>query len=148
MRGVARLISSARTTLAKTGPGRKRKSPSFWSKKRDAADVGWQEIGGELDAAELAADRAREGAGEGRLAHARHVLDQDVPLAEQGDEQQLDHRPLPTITCSTLSITACASSDTAAKSALASCHPELRDCPPGRVHGEDHLLPHCTNVQG
>ena len=29
--------------------------------------------------------------GQQRLAHARHVLDQDVPLGQQGDHHQLDH---------------------------------------------------------
>ena len=53
---------------------------------REAGDVGRQQVGRELDAAEGAADALGERLGEHRLADARHVLDQDVSLAQQGDE--------------------------------------------------------------
>jgi hypothetical protein len=53
-----------------------------------------QQVGGELEAPEVAAQRAGEGAREQRLADAGHVFEQDVAFDEQGDEQQLDRRRL------------------------------------------------------
>ena len=58
VRGVARLISSASRTLAKIGPGPKRGSRPALVEERDAGHVGRQQVGRELDASELAADRA------------------------------------------------------------------------------------------
>jgi hypothetical protein len=55
-----------------------------------ADDVGGEEIGGALDAGELAVDRARQRAGEGRLAHARIVLDQRVSLGHERYEQMAE----------------------------------------------------------
>ena len=56
----------------------------------DACDVGGQKVGRELDPAECAVERSGEGLGEHRLADARDVLDQEVPLAQEGDEAKPD----------------------------------------------------------
>ncbi len=50
---------------------------------RRAGDVRGHQVGGELDAAELAAQHAAQRAHEERLAQARHALDQHVPAGEQ-----------------------------------------------------------------
>ena len=60
----------------------------------DPGHVAGQEIGGELDALEGAADRARDRLGQDRLADAGDVLDQDVTAAEQGDEHEEHFVPL------------------------------------------------------
>ena len=57
----------------------------------DAGDVAGQHVGRELDALELAADRPGERLGQHRFAHAGHVLDEDVALAEEAQHGQL-HR--------------------------------------------------------
>ena len=54
----------------------------------DPGDVAGEEIGGELDALEGAADRARDRLGQDRLADAGDILDEDVTAAEQGDEHE------------------------------------------------------------
>ena len=51
MRGLVRLISSASTMLAKTGPGMNWNSPRLLMEQAVAEDVGGQEVGGELEAA-------------------------------------------------------------------------------------------------
>ena len=56
----------------------------------DAHDVRGHEVRRALDAVEVRADRAREGARRHRLAGARHVLEQHVPAREQRDQQQLE----------------------------------------------------------
>ena len=47
-----------------------------------------QQIRRELDPPERAAEASGDGLGEDRLAGAGHVLDQQVPLAQQPDERQ------------------------------------------------------------
>ena len=54
---------------------------------RHAGDVAGQQVRGELDPAHRAVDRDRQRLGQRRLADARHVLDQEVPLGEQRDER-------------------------------------------------------------
>ena len=56
--GGVRLISSASSTLVKTGPGRKASSPARSVMR--AGEVGRQQVGGELDAAELDAEGPRQ----------------------------------------------------------------------------------------
>ena len=56
-----------------------------------ADHVRGQQVGGALHARVLGVERARERAGQGGLADARVVLDQDVPLGEQRDEHVADH---------------------------------------------------------
>ena len=88
--GEARLISSARTMLLNTGPGRNSKALRLPVPDGDAHDVGGQEVGGELDAAERAVDRRGEGLGQAGLADAGHVLDEEVPLGDQAEQRELD----------------------------------------------------------
>ena len=61
---------------------------------RDPGDVGGQQVGGELDPAYGAVDRAAESLGQHRLADPGHVLDQQVALGEQHDQGQVDRAPL------------------------------------------------------
>ena len=58
-----------------------------------ADDVGGQEVRGALHARELEIERPGERAGERRLAHAREVLDEDVPLGEERDDEVGDDLP-------------------------------------------------------
>ena len=60
----------------------------------DTGDVGRKQVGGELQALKSAAQRARQGFGQGGLAKAGDILQQNVALAEQGHEQELDGRLL------------------------------------------------------
>ena len=60
----------------------------------DAGHVAGEEIRGELDALEGAADRARDRLGQDRLADAGDILDQDVTAAKQGDEHEEHLVPL------------------------------------------------------
>ena len=88
--GVVRLISSARTTLANIGPGRNSKVWSGLVENRHAQDVGGEQVAGELDAAEGAVEHARERMRQGGFSHPRHILDQEVALAREADQRQLD----------------------------------------------------------
>src|SRR3954462_10237070 len=104
--GDARLPSSTTTMFAKIGPRRNSKRCSRWlytlvptmSAGRRSA-VHWmrgdwraarRQVGRALDAGELAVDAARERPGEGRLADARVVLDEDVALREQRDDHLVE----------------------------------------------------------
>ena len=84
--GVARLISSASTTLAKIGPG--------WNSKNVAAlrallhdvradDVGRHQVGRELDARERQVQDVGERVHEARLADAGNAFEQHVAAGEQ-----------------------------------------------------------------
>ena len=55
-----------------------------------AEDVRGEQVGRELEPAERAVDARGQGPGQQRLAHARDVLDQDVPLGQQRHDGQLD----------------------------------------------------------
>ena len=57
---------------------------------RDAGHVAGQEIRGALDAAEAATNRAGQRPGQGRLADAGHVLDQQMPAGQHGNQGLLD----------------------------------------------------------
>ena len=88
--GEARLISSAITTLANTGPGRNSNSVLCRLKiDRPVMSTGHQ-VGRELHPAHRAVDRAGQRLGERRLPDARHVLDQQVALGEQRDQRDAD----------------------------------------------------------
>ena len=91
--GDARLISSTSTTLAKIGPGPELEAVLAPVEDVDADDVGGQEVRGALHARELEVERPGERAGERRLAHAREVLDEDVPLGEERDDEVGDDLP-------------------------------------------------------
>ena len=59
-----------------------------------ADEVGGQQVGRELDAAERAAQHGGERAHGQRLGQARHALEQHVAAGQQRDEQALEHRVL------------------------------------------------------
>ena len=94
VRGVVRLISSASTIWAKTGPGRNSNSRRLLIEDRSAGDVGRQQVGRALNPLERAAHAAGERPGQHRLGDAGHVLQQDVPFAEPSDERQNELLPL------------------------------------------------------
>ncbi len=56
---------------------------------RHAEDVGGQQVGGELHALELEAQRGRERASECCLAEAGQVFDQQVAIGQQGGEGEM-----------------------------------------------------------
>ena len=87
--GVARLISSASTMLAKMGPAWNSKRSRRRVEDGDPEHVGRQRVAGELDPPELQRETAPERPRERRLADARHVLDQDVPAREQRRQDQV-----------------------------------------------------------
>ena len=103
VRGVARLISSASTIWAKTGPGTEIELGRLLVEDRGAGDVGGQQVGRALHALERAVDTAGQRAGEHGLRHARHVLQQDVSLRRSTDTSASNNScRLPRITFSTL----------------------------------------------
>ncbi|MNJ69001.1 hypothetical protein D3C77_652990 [compost metagenome] len=55
---------------------------------RRAEDVAWQQIGGELYALELQPEHLGQRMAEGGLAHAGHVLDQQVTPCQQAGQCQ------------------------------------------------------------
>src|SRR2546430_12821304 len=57
---------------------------------RHPGHVRWQEVGGELDAAEGATEGSGESLGEDGLPGPRDVLDEDVAAAEERHERELD----------------------------------------------------------
>src|SRR6202035_4768038 len=67
--GVVRLISSARTMLAKMGPGLKSNRWSIW-----------------LNMLERAMKRVRQALRQGCLAYAGDILDEKVPPGQQGHD--------------------------------------------------------------
>ena len=87
--GVARLISSASTRLAKIGPRSEAEAAPpglVLLQHLGAEDVGRHEVGGELDPAERQIDRRRQGLEEHGLAQAGHAFEQHVALAQHADE--------------------------------------------------------------
>ena len=60
-----------------------------------AEDVGGNQVRGELDAGERAADHPGEGLHSERLGHPGHALEQQVPPGQQADEHPLDQPVLP-----------------------------------------------------
>ena len=90
--GVARLISSARTMLAKIGPGVELEPLGRRMKHGDPEHVGRERVARELDPPELEREAPPERPRERRLAHARDILDQDVPAGEQRRQDEV-HGP-------------------------------------------------------
>ncbi len=100
VRGVARLISSASTRLAKTGPRWKSKprGPSVLPRVEQhvgASHVGWHQVGRELDAAVFEAEGTRDGAHQERLAEAGQAFEQHVAAGQQRDGDAANHVGLP-----------------------------------------------------
>ena len=91
VRGVARLISSASTTWLMIGPGRNSNSWALLVEPAQAGHIGGQQVRGELDAAEGAAQRSCQRARQGGFAGAGHIFQQNMSLAQHGRQQQLDH---------------------------------------------------------
>jgi hypothetical protein len=88
------LTSSARTSCAKSGPGRKLDLAAagrlVLDEDRRAGDVGRHHIGRELDAAEAEAGRGRERPDEERLAEAGDAFEEEMPVGEERDEREVD----------------------------------------------------------
>jgi hypothetical protein len=57
---------------------------------RHASDIAREKVRGELDPFEAATNRSRDRFREYRFTDTRDVLDQDVPLADQRDNGELD----------------------------------------------------------
>ncbi len=77
--------------LVKSGPGLKTNSRALGLPHRDAQHVGGQHVGGELDALERGPDGPGQARGQRGLAHAGHVLDQEVPAGDQADDGEPHH---------------------------------------------------------
>ena len=91
--GGVRLISSARTMLAKIGPLTKRNSrrPGLgFVEDRRAGDVRRHQVGRELDALEGDVEDLADRADHERLGQARHADEQAVAAREDGGEDLLD----------------------------------------------------------
>ena len=55
-----------------------------------ADDVGWHQVGGELDPLELDAERVGEGVHGQRLGQAGHALDEQVAPGQESDDHPLE----------------------------------------------------------
>ncbi len=90
--GVARLISSARTRLAKIGPGWNRKTRWPSSSMRMFVPVMSAGIRSGVNWIRLndAVDDVGDGPHEHRLAEAGHALEQDVAVGEEAGERLAD----------------------------------------------------------
>jgi hypothetical protein len=91
----ARLISSASTRLAKMGPRRGVKVPSFGMIDHGADDIGGQKVRRELDALELGLQSARQRAHGERLGQAGNAFEQHVAIGQQSHEQAVHQIRLP-----------------------------------------------------
>ncbi len=91
MRGVARLISSARSTSEKTGPGRNSNSTDFWLRTLNPVMSLGRRSGVHCTRPNFAPGGHRQTFGERGFSEARFVFDQQVSASEQADEDQLDH---------------------------------------------------------
>ena len=78
-----------------TGPSDVLNSPDLLVVDAGADEVGGHEVGRELDALELAADRAGERLDRHRLGETGHALHQHVPAREQRDDQPFEQVVLP-----------------------------------------------------
>ena len=88
VRGVARLISSARTMLANSGPGRNSNSPRLLVEDHRARHIGGQQVRGALHAREAQAQGGGDRAHQQRLGDAGNVVEQHVPVGQQGHRDQ------------------------------------------------------------
>ncbi len=76
-------------------PGVEGELPRFRAIDAAAGNVAGQQVGRELDAAELAGQTAGDGLADERLADARHVLQQDMFAGQQGHDGKPDDFALP-----------------------------------------------------
>ena len=90
----ARLISSARTRLAKIGPERHLELAQLLVVDPRADDVGRHQVGRELDALELDAQRVGERLHRQRLGQTGHALDEQVAAGQEGDDHPLEQHVL------------------------------------------------------
>ena len=90
--GEARLISSASSRFVKTGPGWKTNSlrPVAFLEDVAAGDVGRQQVGRELDAAEVERQQPRQRLDELGLAQAGQAFEQHVSAREQRRDDLVD----------------------------------------------------------
>ena len=91
--GVARLISSASTRLAKTGPRwNSNRRPPFGRLVQDvrADQVGRHQVGRELDPLELQVQRVGQRPDQQRLAQPRHAFEQHMSAGDQGRQRVVD----------------------------------------------------------
>ena len=99
--GVARLISSASTRLAKIGPGWKRSvlcAAVVGLHDHAADDVGGHQVGRELDARIAQLKCARQRAQQRGLAQSGNAFEQHVAAGEQADQHAFDDVVWPTMT--------------------------------------------------
>ncbi len=93
--GGVRLISSARITCEKIGPGEKAQlalaGRAVLFDDVGAGDVGRHQVGRELDAAECEVQRAGQRADEQCFRQAGHAFEQAMAAGEERDEHLLDH---------------------------------------------------------
>ena len=90
--GVARLISSASTTLAKIGPGWNSKNvPAVRVLLHDvgADDVGRHEVGRELDAREREVQHVGQRVHQARLADSRDPFEQHMSAREEAGHREV-----------------------------------------------------------
>jgi hypothetical protein len=58
----------------------------------DADEIGWQQIGSELNSLPRALERRRQRLGEAGLANTRDIFDEEVAFGEEAHNRQLDLR--------------------------------------------------------
>ena len=93
MRGLARLISSAIRSCAKTGPRTKRKARApvgALLQDLGAEDIGRHQVGRELDAAGGEAEHGAHRLDELGLGEARHADEEAVAAGQHGGQRALD----------------------------------------------------------
>jgi hypothetical protein len=76
------------------GAGAEHERPGGGVEHHGTGDVGREQVGGELHARERQAGGHGQGPGGQGLGHPGDVVEQDVPAAEQSEQQQLEHLPL------------------------------------------------------
>ena len=91
MRGLARLISSARSTLREDRALAKNELTRALIEDGNADDVAGQKITCKLHASEIATNGACERACERGLADAGHVFDQQMTFRQERDQRELDN---------------------------------------------------------
>ena len=79
---------------AADGPGAVHKVPAGLVVHGKADQVGGQDVRGKLDALEGKADRPAQGDRQGGLAHAGHVVQEDVAVRQQSRQDFADGLPL------------------------------------------------------